>query len=145
MHPFRFRLATLLKFRAMQKEQAQLTFMQAVTRVKEEQQKLHFLQDRLADALQNARSEREQRVVVEKLKLFEYYFDKLKKDIEKQTQSLEAAINEQHQCLKRLEEAVKQHRVVEKFREKKWQQYQTEVLQEEQKLLDEIGIQLHVR
>ena len=41
--------------------------------------------------------------------------------------------------------AEKNYKVVEKFREKKFQDYQIEAMNEEQKLLDEIGLQIYTK
>ena len=49
------------------------------------------------------------------------------------------------QCLQTLAEAEKNYKIVEKFREKKMQNYHIEAMNEEQKLLDEIGLQIYTR
>ena len=48
-------------------------------------------------------------------------------------------------CLAKLEEAVKQLKAVESLKETQYQQYLYESLLEEQKTLDEIGMQLYLR
>ena len=48
-------------------------------------------------------------------------------------------------CLLKLEEAVKHLKAVESLKETQYQQYLHESLMEEQKVLDEIGMQLYLR
>lgn len=145
MHPFRFRLETLLKFRKMQKEQAQIKYMQAVNKTNLERERLQLAQDRLRHSLQEFKESQQSLVNVEMFKLYQYYFDKIKEDIKNQQVTVQLAVQEQEQALKVLEEALKQVSLVEKFKERRLEQYHLEVLAEEQKQLDEIGLQLYSR
>jgi flagellar FliJ protein len=145
MHPFRFRLEALLKFRKLKKEQAQIEFMQAASRLAAEKEKLQQLERKLADNIDAFRTCQNGPVNVENLKVFQYYFDKIKKDIIVQQDGINKAFEDQQQCMRVLEAAVKQCKVVESYREKRLLQYNAEVLCEEQKQLDEIGLQIYAR
>ena len=145
MKPFRFRLETLLDFRKMQKEQSQITFLKATNQLRIEKEKLMGLESKLAENIQLLRVSQQQSLTVEKLKFFKYYFDRMNKDILQQQQSIVQAKEYCDECLQKLAEAEKNHKIVEKFREKKLQHYQIEAIQEDQKLLDEIGLQIYTR
>lgn len=145
MKPFRFRLETLLEFRKMQKEQSQIIFLKATNQLRIEQEVLVELEGKLTENMQLLRVSQQQSLTVEKLKFFQYYFDKINKDIIKQNEFIMQAKEHCEECLQKLAEAEKNHKIVEKFREKKLQNYQIEAIQEEQKLLDEIGLQIYTR
>ena len=145
MQSFKFRLETLLKFRKMQKEQAQITFWQATNQFRIEKEKLIRLQGKLLENINLLRTFQQRLLSVETFKSFQYYFDKMKEEIHKQEESVRRADEYRQNCLSILEGSMKSCKVVEKFREKKFQNYQVELIKEEQKMLDEIGLQLYVR
>lgn len=145
MQSFKFRLETLLKFRKMQKEQAQITFWQATNQFRIEKEKLNSLQGKLLENINLLRTFQQRLLSVETFKSFQYYFDKMKEEIHKQEESVRSADEYRQNCLSILEDSMKNCKVVEKFREKKFQNYQVELIKEEQKMLDEIGLQLYVR
>jgi flagellar FliJ protein len=145
MQSFKFRLETLLKFRKMQKEEAQIAFWQATKQFQIEKEELARLQGKLLENISLLRTFQQQMLSIETFKTFQYYFDKIKEEIHRQEGSVKRADEYRQKCLTKLEEVVKNHKVVEKFREKKFQKYQVDLIKEEQKMLDEIGLQLYVR
>lgn len=145
MKPFRFRLETLLEFRKMQKEQSQIIFLKATNQLQFEREKLAGLEANVNENISLLRNSEQQSLSIEKLKFFRYYFDKINKDIEQQKDSVVEAEKYCQRCLADLGEAEKNHKIVEKFREKKLQHYQIEAINEEQKILDEIGLQIYTR
>jgi len=145
MKPFSFRLEALLEFRKLQKEQSQITFLQATNQLRSEKELLTELEGKLAENIALLNTRQQQSLPIEIFKSFQYYFDKISKDIVKQNQCVLQADEHCEECLLVLTEAERNHKIVEKFREKKLQNYQIEALNEEQKLLDEIGIQIYTR
>lgn len=145
MQPFRFRLETLLKFRRIQEEQAQVRFAQAAAAYLAATERLGRLERELAGHLDFTREQLGKPVTAGMLKLFQDYHDKLIKDISDQRQTVEAAAAVRRERLVELEEAARNRKLVEKLREKRLAQYQAEALHEEQKLLDELGLQAFAR
>lgn len=145
MKPFRFRLETLLEFRETQKEQAQIAFLQATNRLRVEKELLAQLESQLADHIAVFHNRQEQSLSIEIFKSFRHYFDKISEDVTRQKRCVIAADEHRQECLQRFIEAEKSHKAVEKFREKKFEHYQIEAMNEEQKLLDEIGLQIYTR
>jgi len=129
----------------MQKEQSQITFLQATNQLRNEKELLTELEGKLAENIALLNTRQQQSLPIEIFKSFQYYFDKISKDIVKQNQCVLQADEHREECLLVLTEAERNHKIVEKFREKKLQNYQIEALNEEQKLLDEIGIQIYTR
>ncbi len=147
MQAFRFRLEALLKYRTMQKEKAQADLIEAAAALRKEQLLLTSLEQKWDENIRMLREQRQSndRNKVEIFKLYELYFDKLKRDINEQKEQVAEAEIVHDDCMSVLAEALKREKVVEKFREKKHQQYLQECLAEEQKALDEIGLQIYVR
>ncbi len=146
MQRFQFRLETLLNIRKMHKEQAQINFSQAVDRLRLEQEQLAVFENKLFETINSFRSrQKAERLMIDTLIAFQYYFDKTKAEIDGQQQKIKVADQYRQECLTTLKEAVKRCKLVEKLREKRLQQYQLAVLAAEQKILDEIGTQRYAR
>ena len=147
MKAFRFRLQALLQYRVMQKEKAQADLIEAASRLRKEEAQLKVFEEKWVENMTVLREQRQDgcRNKADLFKLYELYFDKLKRDIAEQKGRIREAKAIHEVCLANLAEAVKREKVVEKFKEKKHQQYLQECLSEEQKALDEIGLQIYVR
>jgi len=145
MKPFKFRLDALLEFRKMQKQQVETIFLKATNQLRIEKESLVNLESKLQENVILLRAEQQQGVSIEKLKFFGYYFEKINKDIAEQIASVAQVEAYCQKCLQDLTEAQKNYKIVEKFREKKLHDYQIEALDAEQKLLDEIGLQIYIR
>ncbi len=145
MRPFQFRLETLLKVRRMQEEQAQVKLAEATAAFVAEQELLTALEVDLAGHVADYRRQLRETVPVATLKMLRDYYDKLKGDIARQQENVAAADGKRRECLAVLEEAAKARKLVEKLKEKRLAQYQAEELLEEQKLLDELGLQAFSR
>lgn len=145
MKPFNFRLETLLEYRKIQKEQSQIAFLQASNQLRSEKELLVELKGKLGENITLFNTRQQQPLTIDILNSFQYYFDKINRDIDKQNQCVIQADEQRESCLQALAEAEKNYKIVEKFREKKIQQYQIEAIKEEQKNLDEIGLQIYTR
>lgn len=145
MKKFQFRLDALLKFRVMQKDEAQLKFSEAVKHLMIEKKQLSHLEDILKKNVNLFRDSQSGVLTVDMLKSFHNYFDKIRDEIKKQVVCVSIAEERRIECLKALELAVINYKVVSNLRAKRLLQYQVEVLGEEQKILDELGLQNYVR
>lgn len=145
MKRFQFRLETLLKCRRMQKEQAQLKVAQAVQNLLEERERLVDMKKVLNENIGIFRDTQAQMMTIGTLKSYQSYFDKIRENIKIQNGRIDEAQIVQQKCLAELQKAVKSCEVVEKLKAKRMLQYQAEALNEEQKFLDELGLQIYVR
>ena len=145
MKPFRFRLETLLNFRKIQKEEAQIAFLQASNELRTEKEKLADFKARLVENIILLQELQQQALSIEMFKSFQYYFDKINIDIIQQSQVILKKEEHCRLCLQALAEAERNYKIVEKFREKKIAHYHFEAMAEEQKILDEIGLQIYTR
>ncbi|MGI6093382.1 MAG: flagellar export protein FliJ [Negativicutes bacterium] len=145
MKKFQFRLDTLLKYRQMQNEQAQLKFMQASQVLHEEKEKFDKLTIKLTESIVSFRKYQDSSPIIDELKDFQNYFDKIRENIKHQSMRVNEAQAVQQERLQELQQAAKNYEIVEKFRVKRLLQYQADALSEEQKYLDELGLQNYVR
>lgn len=146
MQKFQFRLETLLKYRRLQEEQAQVKFAQATQKLLAEQAILNDLQAKLeANHLLMRQKQQESSLTVEQFLIIQRYEERLKDRIAIQAQEVKKAEVQRDRCLEILTGCMKKRKLVEKLKERRWTQYQAETLQEEQKYLDEIGVQTFVR
>lgn len=145
VRPFHFRLETLLKYRRLLEGQAQIKLAQATAEYMAEHDRLAALRSELQNQEARFREESQKPLTIAAFKIFQQYHDKLDRDISQQLVKVQTADTKRRECIAALEEAVKARKLVEKLREKRLAQYHAENLQEEQKVLDELGLQAFVR
>ena len=79
------------------------------------------------------------------LKMFQDYIDRTREGIRLQAVKVAAAADRRQSCLRLFEEASRKRKVVDNLRAKKLEQYQAEVLHEEQSFLDDLAGQRYIR
>jgi len=147
MKKFRFQLETLFKVTRMKKEEAEVAFAEAVRRLEE----ARAYQRRLLEEMQQGQLDYENlskegtRIKIGTLMSFNQFFGWKHQQIEDQQQVILQANAERQKRLKVLMEQMSALKSIEKLKEKRLAEYKAEVLQEEQKMLDEIGLQLTMR
>ncbi len=145
MKQFKFQLDALLRMRRLQQEEAQMHLAQAISRYQAEVLVLERLQDEHKAQLHQFRAEQAKKQTVDTLKNYCFYIDKLNVNITVQHEQVEAAEQYRCTCLAALAEATTKLKLVEKLREKRLAEYKAELLQQEQKMLDELGMQVFMR
>ena len=73
------------------------------------------------------------------------FFAWKREQIEMQQQAILQSRQNKQKCLRELMQVMNKLKSIEQLREKRLRQYKEELLQDEQKMLDEIGIQLYMR
>lgn len=147
MKKFRFQLETLLKVTRMKKEEAEVAFAEAVRRLEE----ARAYQRQLLEEMHQGQLDYEKlskegtRIKIGTLMSFNSFFGWKRQQIEDQQQVILAANAERQKRLKALMEQMSALKSIEKLKEKRLAEYKAAVLQEEQKMLDEIGLQLTMR
>ena len=147
MKKFKFQLETLLKVTRMKKEEAEVAFAEAVRRLEEARAYQRQLLEEMHQGQQDyERLSREgTRIKIGTLMSFNRFFGWKRQQIEDQQQVILQASAERQKRLKVLMEQMSALKSIEKLKEKRLAEYKAEVLQEEQKMLDEIGLQLTMR
>ena len=147
MKKFKFQLETLLKVTRMKKEDIEVQFAELSRKLEDQRAHKRML---LAELQQwqsdyEAISREGKRVTVLRLMQFNQYFAWKREQIEMQNDMILHTKGERQKKLKALMEVMSYLKSMEQLREKRLQEYKEEALHEEQKMLDEIGLQLTMR
>ncbi|MBE6094399.1 MAG: flagellar export protein FliJ [Schwartzia succinivorans] len=147
MKKFRFKLETLLGVTRRKKEDAERLFAEATRKLEEERARLvDLLQEMQRVQAEYTEQTREgKRISVGRLMTYTSYVNWKREQIEAQQQAIMQAQAERQKRLKELLALISKLKSIEQLKEKRWQQYKEEVLFEESKQLDEIGLQLYMR
>ena len=147
MKKFRFKLETLLGVTRRKKEDAERLFAEATRKLEEERARLaEFLQEmQQVQAEYTEQTKEGKRISVGRLMTYTSYVNWKREQIEAQQQAIMQAQAERQKRLKELLALISKLKSIEQLKEKRWQQYKDEVLFEESKQLDEIGLQLYMR
>ena len=147
MKRFRFQLETLLKVTRMKKEDAEVRFAEISRKLEDERQRLNQLLNEMQQAQQDYEeiSREGRKISIGRLMAFNSFFAWKRGQIEDQQKLILEVKRERQQRLKELMEVMSYLKSIEQLKEKRWKEYQAEALFEEQKALDEIGLQLYMR
>lgn len=147
MKKFRFQLETLLRVTKRKKDDAELRFAEASRKLEEALQR----QDELNNELKSVQLEYEQMTGVGKsinvgqIVMYNDFFNWKRMQIANQKQVVLMAQGDKQKRLKELMEVMSYLKSIEQLKEKRFREYQEELMYEEQKMLDEIGLQLYTR
>ena len=147
MKKFKFQLETLLKVTRMKKDDIEVQFAALNRRLLDQQQHLRLL----LDEMQQGQRDYENlvrdgtRVNVERLGNYNRFFAWKREQIEMQNEMILQTKNERQKKLKELMDVMSYLKSIEQLKEKRFREYQEQALFEEQKMLDEIGLQLAMR
>lgn len=140
MRRFNFKLQSLLKVRIMQMEEAQQRYSQALCEYLQEEKVLNNLKSELEISIKLQQAEQQLSTLNIPVLISYSNFNKiLENNILDQQNKVLLAWQKKDECLKLLEAAVKKKKVVEKLKEKSYEQYLHDFFKEEQNLLDEIA------
>ena len=147
MKKFKFQLETLLRVTRSKKEDAEVAFANASRALEDKRAHMQLLLEEMQRGqreLENITQEGK-RVTVGRLMDFHSFFQWKREQIEMQQQLILQAKAERQKRLKELMEVMSYLKSIEQLREKRLQEYKDAALHEEQKMLDEIGLQLYMR
>ena len=147
MKKFKFQLETLLKVTRRKRDDAQMEFAEVSRRLEEQRERLQELlhelqagQKEYADLTGAGKT-----VNVNMIVTYNNFFNWKREQIEQQQQLILKTMQERQQKLKKLMEIITYLKSIEQLKEKRLREYNEAVLAEEQKFLDEVGLQLHAR
>ena len=147
MKKFKFQLENLLRVTRRKKDDAEREFAEASRRLEEAREGLSTLLDEMQRGQRDydALSQEGVRVTVGRLMTFNSFFAWKREQIEMQQGIVLQMKGEKQKKLKALMEVMSYLKSIEQLKERRYQEYLSEALQEEQKMLDEIGLQLTMR
>ena len=147
MKKFKFQLETLLKVTRRKKDDAEMQFAEVSRRLEEHRAHLQTLLRQLQEGqTEFAEMTTEGKTVnVNIIMTYNNFFNWKREQIEQQQQLILKTMQERQQKLKALMDIMTYLKSIEQLKEKRLREYNEEVLFEEQKMLDEIGLQLSMR
>lgn len=145
MKKFVFRLEALLKIRRMKEDEAKQAVTEAIHRYLVEEKKLRELITKKEDCCNQFKRKQNDIQTIETLKNYLFYIDKISEDVESQKIMLQIADKEKKNALKILVEASRERDLLDKLKEKQYDEYRNEILKQEQDLLDEQGLQAFMK
>ena len=147
MKKFKFQLETLLKVTRMKKEDAEVKFAEVSRRLEEQRARL----TQLLEEMQRGQREYEalsgegKTLTVGRIMTYNSFFNWKRMQIEEQQKLILKSREEKQKALKELMDVMSYLKSIEQLKEKRLQEYKDLMLFEEQKMLDEIGLQLYMR
>ncbi len=147
MKRFKFQLETLLKVTRMKKEDAEVKFAEISRKLEDQRMHLQMLLEEMQRGQRDYESLSKEgiKISVGRLMTFHSFFAWKREQIEMQQQLILQSKSEKQQRLKELMDVMSYLKSIEQLKEKRWQEYKEQMLFEEQKMLDEIGLQLAMR
>ena len=147
MKKFKFQLETLLKVTKRKKDDAEMKFAESSRKLEEERAKLQVLLRELAQGQEEfaEKTSEGKKVTIGVIMTYNSFFNWKRNQIEQQQQVILKATQDKQQKLKILMQLMTYLKSIEQLKEKRRNEYNAELLFEEQKMLDEIGLQLSMR
>ena len=147
MKKFKFQLETLLKVTKRKKDDAEMKFAEASRKLEECRARLQILLRELAEGQSEFadKTSAGKTITVDVIMMYNSFFNWKRTQIEQQQDLILKATQDKQQKLKILMKLMTYLKSIEQLKEKRLNEYNAEVLFEEQKLLDEIGLQLSRR
>ncbi len=147
MKKFKFQLETLLKVTKRKKDDAEMKFAESSRKLEECRAKLQVLLRELAEGQEEfaEMTGEGKKVTIGVIMTYNSFFNWKREQIEKQQQVILKAAQDKQEKLKILMKLMTYLKSIEQLKEKRLNEYNAELLFEEQKMLDEIGLQLSMR
>lgn len=147
MKKFKFQLETLLKVTRRKKEEAEMQFAEVTRRLEDQRAQLqNLLQELQSGQAEFAdRTSEGKKITVDVIMIYTNFFNWKREQIEQQQKLILKTMQERQQKLKKLMDLITYLKSIEQLKEKRLREYNAELLAEEQKFLDEIGLQLSIR
>jgi flagellar FliJ protein len=147
MKKFKFQLETLLKVTRMKKEDAEVKFAEVSRRLEEQKEQLQLLINEMEQGQRDYEtiSQEGTRVTIGRITSYNRFFAWKREQIEIQRDIILHTREERQRKLKALMEVMTYLKSIEQLKEKRLREYNEQVMFEEQKFLDELGLQLTMR
>ncbi len=145
MRKFVFNLERVLDYRKHQKDELSIQLALLRERLRREEEFLAFLQGQYHQTQAQLREAGLGDLPMEKILILRDFLAGLEIQILHQSEVVALAAQEVEECRQRLLQARQNCKILEKLRERDLAAYQSEVLRQEQAMLDEIGAQGYIR
>jgi flagellar FliJ protein len=140
MARFKFRLDILLRLAINKEEEAKKELASWQNRLLEAQESLQRILNEVTNSLNEKSSKRN----INEILLYEAYLESLRTRQKKTENDIEYFTGERDKAILKLQETIKERKILEKLKEKKLEQHVFEENQKEQKEADEIGSKIFI-
>ncbi len=134
-------MARVLNVRERTEEQKKEEFQQAQSYCNEQNQKLNQLTDEKRNICDAIMDQTQTKVRIDEITHYYNYLDSLDDLIFDQRREVDKAENQLEHARQEWIEAKREKKVLEKLKERQYQDYKSQYLKEEQKTLDELSLQ----
>jgi len=145
MNKFKFKLETVLKVKARIEDLRKLELREAESRRDKARLELFRWQKEIADHIRLYREKFQQRINPEEANNYHRYLTWLNRQADLAALQLQEREKEVAERRQKLVEASKERKILEKLKEKAYQNYQAEQLRAEIQFLDELGTGRFIR
>lgn len=145
MKKFKFQLAAVLKVSQIKKEQAEIKFAEATQFLNQQIQILCTFESELNQGMEDYYHLAASLITIDKLMSYSGYFDRMRMQIERQKREITLAEKNKQEALAILKVAMNKLKSLEQLYDKRFAEFRSQQLFEEQKELDEIGLQIYTR
>ena len=146
MKKFKFQLAALLKVTKMNKDKSEIKLAQATQYLIDQKNNLINFEKEMQDGLQEYEAMTARaKINITMLTTYSSFFAWKRSQVEQQKQAIIKAEQERMQRLEELKSVMNKLKSIEQLREKRFDEFKQQALVEEQKQLDEIGLQIYTR
>lgn len=140
MARFKFRLDILLRLAQNKEEEAKKELASWQKQLLEAQEKLQKILMEITSSLNEKSAKRN----INEILLYEAYLESLRNQQKKTENEIEYFTVERNKAIIKLQETIKERKILEKLKEKKLEQYIFDENQKEQKEADEIGSKIFI-
>ncbi|NLK51260.1 MAG: flagellar export protein FliJ [Syntrophomonadaceae bacterium] len=140
MQKFKFRLQTSLKVALKREDMQRIELHRCHTAYQEALDDLKQLQQQFATQEEELRKIQLKQPQVEMMRLYRNFMLVLHLRIQEQSHQVKHLFSELTSCRLKLQALMQERKVLEKLEQRRWREYQQEVLREEQKFIDELAL-----
>ncbi|MDD4343558.1 MAG: flagellar export protein FliJ [Eubacteriales bacterium] len=140
MARFKFRLDILLRLAQNKEEEAKKELASWQKQLLEAQEKLQKILIEITSSLNEKSAKRN----INEILLYEAYLESLRNQQKKTENEIEYFTVERNKAILKLQETIKERKILEKLKEKKLEQYIFDENQKEQKEADEVGSKIFI-
>lgn len=138
MAKFRFKLQAVLNIKAQTEDSLKNELGKAVHKLEQEKDVLKGIEEGRDKYIERFNVQSGKGILIEKLKEYTVYISHLRNRMEWQKENINLAQKNVDNYREQLVKVVQERKILEKLKEKKYQEFLKEQLMEEQKLTDEI-------
>ncbi|MCX7746998.1 MAG: flagellar export protein FliJ [Clostridia bacterium] len=135
---FKFKLQPLLNVKIQIEDSLKNEFGKAMLKLEQEKERLSLLEYERKELIGTFNERSAQGVMVKELREYTAYISHMKEKMDLQKENINAAQRNVDKCREELIKASREREIIEKLKEKKYQEYLKEILKEEQKTNDEV-------